>query len=186
MRFRQRPIDPIAEEQAFLEGVYSRMKTLLHKLILSQGATESEAEDILKEAFLRLWQKVETLIELPERKCFNYVYTTVSNTTLSHLSRKARQPVLPLEENVPAPAKGPEEYYLSLEKEQIFRRALEKLDDNSRQLLLLRYVLEEDDKQIAMRFGVRPESLRMMVSRARAKLKTEMRKLEDGGEGDKK
>ena len=62
---------------------------------------------------------------------------------------------------------------------------MEKLDESSRQLLLLRYVLEEDDKQIALRFGVKPESLRMMVSRARAKLKTEMKKLEDGGEGEK-
>ena len=181
MRFRKRRIDPIAEEQAFLEGVYSRMKPLLHKLILSQGATESEAEDILQEAFLRLWQKVETLIELPERKCFNYVYTTARNTALSHLSKKARQAVLPLEEDVPAPAqKGPEEYYLSLEKEQTFRLAMERLDENSRQILLLRYVLEEDDKQIALRFGVKPDSLRMMVSRARAKLKAEMQRLEEG------
>ena len=62
---------------------------------------------------------------------------------------------------------------------------MEKLDENSRQLLLLRYVLEEDDKHIAEHFGVKPESLRMMVSRARAKLKTEMKKLEDGGKGEK-
>ncbi len=187
MRFRKRPIDPIAEEQAFLEEVYSRMKPLLHRMILSQGASEHEAEDILQEAFLRLWQKVETLILLPERKCFNYVYTTVCNTALSHLGKKARQAVQPLDESVPVPAQnGPEEYYLSLEKEQIFRRALEKLDDNSRQLLLLRYVLEENDRQIALRFGVKPDSLRMMVSRARARLKTEMKKLEDGGEGEKK
>ena len=91
MRFGKRRIDPVAEEQAFLEGVYSRMKPLLHKLILSQGATESEAEDILQEAFLRLWQKVEILQDLPERKCFNYVYTTVKNTALTYLGRKSRQ-----------------------------------------------------------------------------------------------
>lgn len=187
MRFGKRRIDPIAEEQAFLEGVYSRMKPLLHKLILSHGATESEAEDILQEAFLRLWQKVEVLQDLPERKCFNYVYSTVKNTALTYLGRKSRQGAQPLDENIPAPAqKGPEEYYLSLEKEQTFRRAMEKLDENSRQLLLLRYVLEEDDKQIALRFGVKPESLRMMVSRARARLKTEMKKLEDGGKEEGK
>ena len=43
-----------------------------------------------------------------------------------------------------------------------------------------RYVLEEDDKEIALRFGVKPDSLRMMVSRARAKLKAEMQRLEEG------
>ena len=186
MRFGKRRIDPIAEEQAFLEGVYSRMKPLLHKLILSQGATESEAEDILQEAFLRLWQKVEILRDLPEKRCFNYVYTTVKNTALKYLGRKSRQGAQPLDESIPAPArKGPEEYCLSLEKERVFRRAMEKLDENSRQLLLLRYVLEEDDKHIAEHFGVKPESLRMMVSRARAKLKTEMKKLEDSGKGEK-
>ena len=187
MRFRNRPIDPVAEEQAFLEGVYSRMKPLLHRLILSHGASEHEAEDILQEAFLRLWQKVETLMELPERKCFNYVYTTVRNVTLSNLGRKSRQETRLLEENIPSSqAKGPEEYYLSLEKEQFFRLAMEKLDDNSRQILLMRYVLEEDDRQIAERFGVKPDSVRMMVSRARAKLKTEMKKLEDLGTEDQR
>ena len=53
MKFRKRPIDPVAGEQAFLERVYSRMKPLLHRLILSQGATESEAEDILRVVFAR-------------------------------------------------------------------------------------------------------------------------------------
>ena len=181
MRKWKRRIDPVAEEQAFLEGVYGRMKPLLHKLILSQGASEHEAEDILQEAFLRLWQKVETLRELPEKKCFNYVYTTVRNTAMTYLGRKTRQGTQPLDENIPAPAgKGPEEYYLSLEKEETFRRAMERLDESSRQLLLLRYVLEEDDKEIALRFGVKPDSLRMMVSRARAKLKAEMQRLEEG------
>ena len=124
---------------------------------------------------------METLRELPERKCLSYVYTTVRNTAMTYLGRKARQGTQPLDENVPAPAgKGPEEYYLSLEKEETFRRAMERLDESSRQLLLLRYVLEEDDKEIALRFGVKPDSLRMMVSRARAKLKAEMQRLEEG------
>ena len=187
MRFGKRRVDPIAEEQAFLEEVYGRMKPLLHRMILSLGASEHEAEDILQEAFLRLWQKVETLILLPERKCFNYVYTAVRNTALSHLRRSSRRLTQPLDENLPAPAgKGPEEYYLSLEKERLFRAAMEKLDETSRQVLLMRYVLEEDDKQIAQRFGVKPDSVRMMASRARAKLKTEMKKLEEAGEEEQK
>ena len=187
MRFRKRPIDPVAGEQAFLERVYSRMKPLLHRLILSQGATESEAEDILQESFLRLWQKVEYLQGLPEKRCFNYVYTTVRNTALSHLRRSSQHGTQSLDENISAPAgKGPEEYYLSLEKEQLFRRAMERLDAGSREVLLMRYVLEEDDKQIAQRFGVKPDSVRMMVSRARTKLKTEMMKLEETGEEERK
>ena len=187
MRFKKRPTDPVAEEQAFLEGVYSRMKPLLHRLILSLGATEDEAEDILQEAFLRLWQKVETLRGLPEKQCFNYVYTAVRNTALRHLSRSSRQGTRPLEEELPAPAEeSPEEYCLSLEKERLFRRAREKLDEVSREVLLMRYVLEEDDKGIARRFGVKPDSVRMMASRARTKLKAEMKKLEEAGEGERK
>ena len=77
---------------------------------------KTEAEDILHEAFLRLWQKVETLRDLPEKRCFNYVYTTVRNTALSHLRRSSRRLTQPLDENLPAPTgKGPEEYYLSLD-----------------------------------------------------------------------
>ena len=175
MRFGKRPIDPVAREQAFLEGVYRRMGPLLHRRILSLGASEQEAEDILQESFLRLWQRVEYLRELPEKKCFNYVYTTVNNAALTHLGRAARRAAQPLDEDLPAPERGPEDYYLSLEKEETFRRAMERLDEGSRELLTMRYVLEEDDAEIARRFGVKPDSVRMMLSRARAKLKTEMK-----------
>ena len=61
---------------------------------------------------------------------------------------------------------------------------MEKLDEGSRRLLLLRYVLEESDEAIAASFGVKPDSVRMMLSRARVKLKTEMKKLEESGKGE--
>ncbi len=187
MRKIDRPVDLVAEDRAFLEEVYSRLKPLLHRLILSQGAAETDAEDILQEAFLHLWQKVDKLREMPDRRCFNYVYTTVRNSALSWLSCKSRQGTRPLAEELPDSAeKGPEEYCLSLEKEQVFRRAMDRLDEGSRRLLLLRYVLEESDEAIAASFGVKPSSVRMMLSRARAKLKTEMMKLEESGKGEEK
>jgi len=184
---KKRPNDLVGENQLFLEELYSRMKPLLGRLIQSLGASESEAEDILQEAFLRLWQKVELLRGLTERKCFNYVYTTVRNTAFTHLGRTGRQQGLPLEEAAQAASeRGPEEYYLSLEKEGQFRSAMAALDERSRELLLMRYVLEEDDRHIAERFGVQPESVRMLMSRARAKLKAEMKRLEDSGEEERK
>ena len=110
MRKKERPIDLVAGDQAFLEGVYRRLKPLLHRLILSQGAAGSDAEDILQEAFLRLWQKVDKLRGMSDRRCFNYVYTTVRNTALSWLGRRSRQGTQPLDEAFPAPAgKGPAE-----------------------------------------------------------------------------
>ena len=187
MRVKNRSADPVRENQAFLEGLYGRMKPLLLRLIRSMNASESETEDILQESFLRLWEKVDRLRSLPEKKCFSYVYTTVKNTALKQLRSASRQPGLSLEDTeAPETGPGPEEYLLTLEKEGQFRAAMAELDERTRQLLTLRYLLEEDDRHIAEALAVQPDSVRMMLTRARKRLKTEMMRLEDSGKGEKK
>ena len=71
---------------------------------------------------------------------------------------------------------------LSLEREQDFYTAMDRLEEGPRQLLILRYVLEARDEEIAERLGVQKDSVRMLLTRARRKLREELRKLEEGGE----
>ncbi len=182
---KEKPIDPIQADRAFLEGLYRRWKDLLYAHVRSLGAGEAEAEDVLQESFLHLWEKVETLRGLPERRLFNYVYTTVHNAALSHLGRKRRNPGLSLDDPalaVPDRKLGPEEVLLSLEREQDFYTAMDRLEEGPRQLLILRYVLEARDEEIAQRLGVQKDSVRMLLTRARRKLREELAKLEEGGE----
>ena len=184
MRRKEKPVDPIRADQAFLDGLYHRHKDLLYAVVRSLGVAESEAEDILQEAFLRLWEKVERLRSLPEKRCFNYVYTTVRNTAFSHLSRRARLPGLSLDDPAlpePGGKLGPEDVLLSLERERAFDEAMDRLEEGPRQLLLRRYVLEESDEEIAESLGVKKDSVRMLLTRARRKLREELKKLEEGG-----
>ncbi len=182
---REKPIDPIEADRAFLEELYRRWRDLLYAHARSLGAAETEAEDVLQESFLHLWEKVETLRGLPERRQFSYVYTTVHNAALSHLARRGRLPGLSLDDPALAAADrtpGPEEALLSLEREREFRAAMEKLEEGAKLLLTLRYVLEESDEAIAGRLGVKKDSVRMLMTRARRKLREELKKLEEGGE----
>ncbi|MBR4703344.1 MAG: sigma-70 family RNA polymerase sigma factor [Oscillospiraceae bacterium] len=182
---REKPIDPIQADRAFLEGLYRRWRDLLYAHARSLGAGEAEAEDVLQESFLHLWEKVETLRGLPERRLFNYVYTTVHNAALSHLARRGRLPGLSLDDPALAVADrkpGPEEALLSLERERDFRAAMDRLEEGPRQLLILRYVLEAGDEEIAESLGVQKDSVRMLLTRARRKLREELKKLEEGGE----
>ncbi len=182
MRSGGRPADPIAADQAFLEGLYHQYKALLWAHVRSLGAAEAEAEDILQEAFLHLWEKVDKLRSLPERRRFNYVYTAVRNTAFTHLSRHSRLPGLSLDDpSLPEPGGGldPEDVMLSLEKERLFFEAMDRLEEGPRQLLVLRYVLEEGDEEIAAALGVKKASIRMLLTRARRKLRAELKKLEE-------
>lgn len=185
MRRKEKPIDPVRADQAFLDGLYHRHKDLLYAHIRSLGVAESEAEDILQEAFLRLWEKVERLRGLPERQQFSYAYTAVHNTALTWLARSRRLPGLSLEDPAagdPRGGPGPEEVLLSLERERAFSEAMDRLEEGPRQLLILRYVLEEGDEAIAARLGVKKDSVRMLLTRARRRLREELIKLEEGGE----
>lgn len=86
------------------------------------------AEDITQESFTRLWES-GTYLENGRR--LGYLYKTAKNLCIDRLRRRSPAP---LEEDVPSPS-GEEAAILRLD----VRRALDRLDEEGRELLLLRY-----------------------------------------------
>lgn len=59
-------------------------------------------------------------------------------------------------------------------------RAWQMLDEKSKTLLTWKYKLEMSDVEIASKLGIKPNSVRMRLTRARNSFKQQLRKLESG------
>jgi RNA polymerase sigma-70 factor (ECF subfamily) len=130
-------------------------------------ADMSLVEDILQEAYFRLLRA-----GLPEgmtdahRK--NYLFRTATN--LVHDEGRRRKPV-PLEEGEIGGCAAE-----NIAERRDVERSLSALKPRERELLWLAYVEQFSHRDIASIVGAKPQSIRPMLSRARARLAEILRK----------
>jgi RNA polymerase sigma-70 factor (sigma-E family) len=124
------------------------------------------AEDVVQEAFCGLYRRWDRLAD-PAGATY-YVRTSVLNGCRSALRRRAvRRGFLqhgPRPD--PAPAVSAETVVLGGEEREDVIRALRRLPDRQREVLILRFYAELPDEQIARVMGIRPGTVRSTAFRA--------------------
>lgn len=124
------------------------------------------AEDVVQEAFCGLYRRWDRLAD-PAGATY-YVRTSVLNGCRSALRRRAVRRGFwqhgPLAD--PAPAVSAETVVLGGEEREDVIRALRRLPDRQREVLILRFYAELPDEQIAQVMGIRPGTVRSTAFRA--------------------
>jgi RNA polymerase sigma-70 factor, ECF subfamily len=142
---------------ALFERLYPSLYRYLHRLT----GDADVAEDIAQEAFVRLLRQ-----PLPEAEVRPWLFTVAMNLVRDRARKSERR--MRLLSGAPAlttTASLPDDDVERAERIQSVRRALEKLPDRDRQLLLMR---EEGFKyeEIAGVIGVAPASVGTLIARA--------------------
>lgn len=179
------PLTEDMDNQAFMADIYFKYERLMRFEIYGVSMGRLDVEDVLQTALVKLIEKTAVLRALEERQRVSYLITTVKNTAISALRVQARAIVSSLDDEVWAAAK--ESGADNNVEELVFRRnavaQLESiwpmLDEKSRFLLESRYFGCLSDAEIASRLGIKPNSVRMELSRARKKAK-QFLELNDG------
>ena len=132
-------------------------------------------EDIRQETLLRVLRNLRNgVIEHPER--FGaYVNSVCSNVMLELFRRDSRWSQFA--EEGPEPQSGDpdmESSMLQSERRDLVRRALGELPAKDRNLLHRIFLDEEDKDNVCREFGVTREHLRVLLHRARGRLRTTM------------
>ena len=124
------------------------------------------AEDVVQEAFYGLYRRWDRLAD-PAGATY-YVRTSVLNGCRSALRRRAvRRGFLqrrPLAD--PPPAVSAETVVLGGEEREDVIRALRRLPDRQREVLVLRFYAELPDEEIGRVMGIRPGTVRSTAFRA--------------------
>jgi RNA polymerase sigma-70 factor, ECF subfamily len=150
---------------AQLIGRYERAALAVAFGVLRDG---DAAGDATQEAFLKAWQKLDTLKD--DGRFGPWLVGIVRNVAMDH-RRKRKPGVGELEENVPCTAPGPSEELPMRESRDALARAIDRLDETSRAAVLLRYYDDLGSREIGTLLDLSPAAVDMRLSRARQQLR---------------
>jgi RNA polymerase sigma-70 factor (sigma-E family) len=144
-----------------IETLYQDTAVALIRLAYVILSDQQAAEDVVAEAFCRLYQRWDQLSD-PGR-AHAYVRASVINGCRSVLRRREVRRRRVIHE---LPAASAETAALgSAERDEVIR-AVDRLPGRQREALVLRFYLELPDEEIARLMGIRPSSVRSAIRRA--------------------
>lgn len=156
------PAEPVgvADAATGFEAFFrAESATLFRRLWLITG-DRAEAEDIMQDAFLRLWARWDRMADVRDPTA--YLYRTAMNL----FRRRYRRGILALRRAVAlAPA---EDDFARADERQIVRRVLATLAPRQRAALVLTEMLEYSSEEAGRALGVKAASVRALAHQGRA------------------
>lgn len=145
-------------------------QTQVYRLALRMCG-ESAADDVTQEAFLAAWRALPDF--RGDCRFSTWLYRLTTNAGIDWLRREKRyrstDDVTELE--LPDDAPSPQEQAEQVEAQQAVRRALSRLSEEHRQVLLLRYMQELDYAEIAAALEISEGTVKSRISRAKMRLR---------------
>jgi RNA polymerase sigma-70 factor (ECF subfamily) len=162
--------EPLAQR---FEDVFRKHYDLVHRTAFGITGRREDAEDVAQTVFLRLLRRMEAK-EL-EGNLKAYLYRAAVNESLNMIRSGRRRPKTDMDHvDVPADFEGParaETIHLKLYE------AIAQLSPRAAEVLVLRYVHEYSDGQIAELLGTSRGTIAVSLYRSRAQLKKLLRAL---------
>lgn len=141
-------------DEGALATLYEQNRKMVTSYVLRNSGSADEAEDVLQEALVILWERVKNGKHAYTAKLSTFIFATARNLWLRALARRRREP--PQEEDDPPAADDamdPLETLVEEEQSQTVTSALQKLGEPCRTLLLLYYWEERSMEEIAGELG---------------------------------
>jgi len=163
--------------RSFMEKLYWEYRKLVYYKVLKIVSNPWDAEDIVQTVFVSLVEKADLLQTLDRNRLISYIITTAKNTTYSYLRKEKRKIIISFDEQENLWSNelvSPDTTDSALLKEATAKElslAWSKLDEKNQWLLEGRYIEGYTNEYIAEELGIKFDSVRMLLSRARQKLK---------------
>ena len=163
--------DPPGSERADFDTLYQQHSREVWALAYARWMNADTAQDIMQEAFLRLWKKLEEGEDIlnPRAWLLRVARNLAEDLAKSSFRRNGTLPPQ-LMNGVQSKEASPLE---SLEKEETFaqlRTLLHQMPQSDREILTLRYALDYNTGQISELLGINATAVHMRLSRARQRL----------------
>lgn len=159
------------DAMAFMRDLYDRYSRLMFAEALRRVSNRQDCEDIVQDAVESLCEKAETLRALPPAALPAYVVYTVKHKSINFLRHQAvvGRHTADLEdgEDMASPMPSPEEVAELRERMDGLSRIWHLLPEEDQELLYRKYVLGQDNRELAEVFRCQRDSVRMRLYRAR-------------------
>lgn len=146
------------ERRAFVEALYNDEAVSLVRLARLFTDDRSGAEDIVQEAFIRLYHAAGRIND--PRKSAAYLRSIVLNLARDHnrrglLSLRHQDALVDRR-----PVEKPDEHVVRTESQAEVLQALDTLSPRQRDCLVLRYYMELSEREIAATLSISPNSVK--------------------------
>jgi RNA polymerase sigma-70 factor (ECF subfamily) len=162
------------EESGFMEGfrqLYDTIFPILFRVAYRITSSEEAAEDLCQEAFFRLYEK-KMVFPAPEEAKY-WLIRVVKNASLNYAKRKDRERKAyqkAFREYSTQALETSETLLLKQESKEEVQRALSKLPENLRMVLILKEYGDLNYKEIGRALGISEGNVKVRVFRARERL----------------
>jgi len=161
-------------EEAVYQKLFLDCSRQLRNFLYYKGASAAEAEDLMQEAFLRLWRDCG---KVPPEKAKGFLYTVAGNLFLD--AKKHEQVVLRFQRLRPAKEGTNIDPQFELETQELqdrLEKAIAQLPEKQRTVFLMNRMDKMTYGQIAERLGLSVKAIEKRMSQALV----EMRKILKG------
>lgn len=157
------------EEAVFAELV-RRHQNRVFRFLLRMMNCREEALELTQDTMLKAFRALPGW--RPDAAFGTWLFHIASNSATDRLRRKKVVKYEPIEEHMefPDPAAGPEEALQSAQRYRILEAALQRLQEDYREVLLLREVEEMSYAEIGEVLGLREGTVKSRIARARQAL----------------
>ncbi|MCB9989654.1 MAG: sigma-70 family RNA polymerase sigma factor [Rhodospirillales bacterium] len=134
-------------------------------------ANNQEAEDIVQEAFLKLWQNPALYNPRKNAKFVTWFYRVVTNISIDRLRRNKKTVGVDHFDYVADDRAGQDENMEADERQEYLERAIQDLPDKQKTALNLCFYEGLSNKEAADIMGVKIKALESLLMRAKAGIK---------------
>ena len=157
------------EERNLITKLYTKYEQKMFRAAVSVLRNSHSAEDAVHEAFLKIIDKLSQLSFENDVKTEALLVIIVKNVAINMYNKEKRMEVSEILEETLADDSSFSEYRRL--EETSAREAINKLPDELREVIILRYILEIDVKTIASTMDVAPTTVYARIQKARTVLR---------------
>jgi len=160
----------IKKNKKFLDNYNKYLDKIYTYVWYRVGFNKTLSEDLCSEIFLKAFKNFETF---DQTKSFQaWIYTIAKNHILNYYRTRGRE--VDLESALDLSSNSLQKIDVNLESERVLK-CINELDDCSKEIIILRYVDELDNKEIADILGKEVNAIRVQLSRALGKLREKIK-----------
>ena len=139
---------------------------------------QAEAEDVVQETFVRLWQRAH---EYDERfRVSTLLHRIAHHLAVDRLRRRGRNDALEEDDELPSPESSPTNLYAHKERAEAVRAALGALPERQAAALTLVHMQGMTGSEAAEVLGVGTEAVESLLARGKRKLRELLATISEG------
>ncbi len=157
------------------------LKNMLYRLALRITLNREEAEDIVQDTLLKVWNRRDDWQDIDSIEAFSL--TVCRNLSLDRLKKAGAdsQPLGDDETSAPDPGHNPYERTAQKDRVEQVRRIIDSLPEKQRSCMQLRDFEGKSYKEIAQVLGITEEQVKVNIFRARQAVKQKYNEIEGYG-----